>query len=90
MAGCPQYEKVKNAKCKICTVCGSRTRTYKKKLKDCIQYLPLLEVQEEKVRDYEALVQHVDDRIGRLAQLVFHIEKVGRKYFHFLDLDEEK
>ena len=35
-------------------------------------------------------MQHQNDRIGRLAQLVFHIEKVGQKYFHFLDLDEEK
>ena len=47
-----EYDKVRNAKCKICTVCGARNRTYKKKLKDCVQYLPLLEVEEEEVRDY--------------------------------------
>ena len=85
-----EYDKVRNAKCRICSVCGSRTRTYKKKLQDCVQFLSLLEVEQEEVRDYEALVQHQNDRIGRLAQLVFHIEKVGLKYFHFLDLDEEK
>ena len=51
-----QYEKLTNAKCKICNVCGSRIRTHKKKLQDCIQYLYLLEVEEKEVRDYEAIV----------------------------------
>ena len=60
-----QYEKVRNAKCRICTVCGSRTRTYKKKLQDCVQFLSLLEVEQEEVSDYEALVHHVNDGIGR-------------------------
>ena len=85
-----EYNKVRKAKCKICTVCGSRKRRYKKNLKDCLQYLPLLEVHEDEVRDYEALMHNIKDRIGRLAQLVFHIEKVGKKHFHFLNLDEEK
>ena len=45
------------------------------------------ETQDEK--DYEDPMDHANDLIGRLAKRVYHIKKVGDKYYHFLDLDEE-
>ena len=60
------------------------------KFQNCIEFLYLLQVTDAEVEDYEALVKDETDEIGRLAQHVFHIKKVGEKYYHFLDLDEEK
>ena len=83
-----QFEKIRDAKCRSCNVCGSRTRICGTVFQDCVKFLDLLEVTQDEVKDYEDLVEHENDDIGKLAQRVYHIEKVGDKYYHFLD--EEK
>ena len=55
-----------------------------------MKFLDLLEVTPYEVQEYEDLMDHENDDIGKLAQRVYHIEKVGDKHYHFLDLDEEK
>ena len=85
-----EYQRLKRIVCKICTVCGSRRRTPVRKLKDAKQFLHLLELTESEVERFEALVHFVGDRIGKLAQMCFHIEKIGDKYYFILDLDEDK
>ena len=55
-----------------------------------MKFMYLLEVTQDEVEDYKDLMDHVNDEIGRFAQRVYHIEKVGDKHYHFLDLDEEK
>ena len=85
-----EYQRLKNICCKICTVCGSRRRTPVRKLKDAKQFLHLLQLTESEVERFEALVHFVGDRIGKLAQQCFHIEKIGDKYYFILDLDEDK
>ena len=71
-------------------MCGSRRRTPVQKLKDAKQFLHLLELTESEVERFEALVHFVGDRIGKLAQQCFHIEKIGERYYFILDLDEDK
>ena len=85
-----EYERLKNIGCKICTVCGSRRRTPVRKLKDAKQFLHLLQLTKSEVERFEALVHFVGDRIGKLAQQCFHIEKIGDKYYFILDLDDDK
>ena len=85
-----EYQKLKNIGCKICTVCGCRRRTPGGKLKDAVNFLHLLQLTETEVKRFEGLVHSDDDRIGKLAQQCFHIEKVGENYYYILDLDEEK
>ena len=85
-----EFRGIRDAKCRVCTICGGRTRRDGVKFQDCIEFLYLLQVTDAEVEDYEALVKDETDEIGRLAQHVFHIKKVGEKYYHFLDLDEEK
>ena len=85
-----QFEEIRDAKCQTCTVCGERTRSYGKKFKDCAKFLDLLEVTQDEVEDYKDLMEHENDEIGRLAQKVYHIEKLDDNYYHFLDLDEEE
>ena len=85
-----EYQRLKNIGCKICTVCGCRRRTPARKLKDAKQFLHLLELTESEVERFKALVRFIGDRIGKLAQQCFHIEKIGEKYYFILDLDEEK
>ena len=85
-----EYQRLKNIGCKICTVCGCRRRTPTRKLKDAKKFLHLLELTESEVERFKALVHFIGDRIGKLAQLCFHIEKIGEKYYFILDLDEEK
>ena len=71
-------------------MCGYRRRTPVRNLTDAKQFLHLLELTESEVDRFKALVHFIGDRIGKLAQLCFHIEKIGEKYYFFLDLDEEK
>ena len=52
--------------------------------------LHLLQLTESEVERFTALVHFIGDRIGKLAQQCFHIEKIGEKYYFILDLDEEK
>ena len=85
-----EYQRLKNIGCKICTVCGSRRRTPVRKLKDAKHFIHLLQLTESEVERFEALVHFIGDRIGKLAQQCFHIEKIGEKYYFILDLDEEK
>lgn len=85
-----QFEEIRDAKCRSCTVCGTRTRTYGKEFQDSVEFIDLLEVTQDAVVDYEDLMNHLNDLIGQFAKRVYHIEKVGEKYFHFLDLDKEK
>ena len=72
-----EYQRLQNIGCKICTVCGSRRRTPVRKLKDAKEFLHLLQLTESEVERFEALVHFVGDRIGKLAQQCFHIEKIG-------------
>ena len=81
---------MRNIRCKICTVCGSRRRTPERKLKDAKQFLHLLELTKSEVEWFKALVHFIGDGIGKLAQECFHIEQIGLKYYFILDLDEEK
>ncbi|MEO1589606.1 MAG: hypothetical protein AAFS00_20170, partial [Bacteroidota bacterium] len=85
-----EYEKLKNMGCKICTVCGCRRRTSAGGLKDAVNSVHLLQLSESEVERFEGLVHSDDDRIGKLAQQCFHIEKLGENYYYILDLDEEK
>ena len=85
-----EYQKLKNMGCKICTVCGCRRRTPSGKLKDAVNFVHLLQLSESEVEKFEGLVHSDDDRIGKLAQQCFHIEKIGENYYYILDLDEEK
>ena len=71
-------------------MCGSRGRTPVQKLKDAKQFLHLLELTESEVGRFEVLVHFVGDRIGKLAQLCYHIEKIGDKYYFILDLEKDK
>ena len=59
-------------------------------LKDAVHFLHLLELDEDEVNSYEGLVNSENDRIGKLAQQCYHIEKVGDKLYFMLDLDEDK
>ena len=76
-----EYQKLKNTGCKICTVCGCRRRKPGGKLKDAVHFVHLLQLYKSEVKRFEGLVHSDDDRIGKLAQQCFHIEKLGENYF---------
>ena len=85
-----EYQRLKNIDCKICTVCGSRRQTPRGELNDAVYFLHLVQLNEFEVKRFEGLLHSDDDRIGKLAQECFHIEKIGANYYYMLDLDEEK
>ena len=60
-----QFEEIRDAKCRSCTVCGSRTRTYGKRFRDCAKFIDLLEVTEDEIEDYKDLMEDESDEIGR-------------------------
>ena len=64
-------------------------RTPERKLKDAVNFLHLLELNEHEVKNFEGLVYCENDRIGKLAQRCFHIEKIDDKYYFILELDED-
>ena len=85
-----EYEQIKRVECKICAVCGSRRRTPESKLNDAVDFLHLLALDEDEASRFEDLVESDNDRVGKLAQKCFHIEKLGEKYYAFLNLEEDK